>query len=48
MVNQLPTSYAIPNFVAPVTPAATELWPVRAEFIFTIYRVIQNDFLKLQ
>jgi hypothetical protein len=42
--NKLPTFYANRNFVALFTPAATELWPERAEFILTLYRVIQYNF----
>jgi hypothetical protein len=44
LVNKLRTFYANLNFAALFAPAATELWPERAEFIFTIYRVIQYDF----
>jgi hypothetical protein len=45
LVNKLLTFHANRNFVALFTPAATEIWPKRAEFIFTLYKVIQNDFL---
>jgi hypothetical protein len=44
LANKLPTVYANRNFLTLITSAATELCPERAEFIFTLYRVIQYDF----